>query len=133
MRGGLWLSEERGDNLVVQAGKNMIAEIIRTNNGSGAKPTHLGVADNGGAVSEAQTALLGTEVLARVAMVVTRLNNELTFTGTVTNPGPGIVTVTEYGIFSAAVAGTMYNRWLTQTRDMSPADQLMVAWSLLFG
>lgn len=123
----------QGENLVVQSGKNMVAEIVRTNNGTGAKPTHLGVSNNGGAVNESQTALLGVEALARIALSVSRVNNELTFTGTITNPGPGVVTVVEYGIFSASTVGTMYNRFLTQTRDMSPADQLLVVWSLLFG
>lgn len=123
------------DNLVVTAGKDLVANIVQNNSGTPVAPSHMALGDGAVATDAAQTALQGTEHPnpGRVAVTTTRVTNVVTYTATLTNSSGGVITVNEVGIFNAASAGTMLARFLSNSFDMANADALTIAWSLTYG
>lgn len=133
--GGPIVHQEEGDNLVVTNGKNRYAAILRSNDGSTQEPTHVGLGDDGTAVTAADTAL-GNEHAAPARAVITPSvsGNEVTYTTQHTNSTGGSLEVNEVGIFDQlAVGGQMFARYLTTGFTMNDTDVLDLVWTLTIG
>ena len=134
-RGDRLLSYAVYDNLVVTAGKDLVANIVENNSGTPVAPSHMALGDGALATDAGQTALQGTEHAnpGRITVATTRVTNVVTYTATLTNTSGGVITVNEVGIFNAAAAGTMLARFLSNSFDMANNDALTIAWSLTYG
>jgi len=124
-------------NLVVSAGKNLIAERLLT-----ASPTstfnvmsHMGLGTDGTATAAGNTAL-GTQWGGRQALVTpTRTNNVLTYSCVF---GPNIpnsttTAIQEAGIFNALTGGTMLCRTTFGTITKTATDTLTINWNVTVG
>jgi len=129
---GRLLKVVRGENLVVDAGKELLANILQ--NGGANRPSHIGIGTSNAAVAPGQTALQGTE-LARVAFAATypQLSGATVIYKSSFGPGVGTGTVEEAGVFNAGTLGTMLSRFLTGTFNKGAGSILDVTWSLTFG
>lgn len=122
-----------GKNLVVAAGESLLAQILETNNGSVSMASHVGVGTSGTAVDPSQTDLQApSAVVARAALVESRLGNVLSYAGTIV-AGASDEVVRELGIFNAAVAGTMLARFLPTVFTLEIGGTLDVVWALEIG
>lgn len=127
------VKEIEEENLVVQTGMNNFAAIIQTNNGTVVAPTHLACGTDETSPTAAQTALVAeSAVLSRAALSIARVNNVLTYTATVA-AGASNVSIKEMGLFNAAVAGTMYARFLPTEFVLEVGGSVLVSWALTFG
>lgn len=135
LRNGKVIDRREGDNLVVQAGKNFIADLIFQDT-SQTRFSHMALGSSGAAVLESQTAL-GTEITSPARQPITAAlpgsSNEIQYGATFTNNSAGTITVAEAGIFNAATNGTMLARFLTQPVVLSVDDQLEITWTLTVG
>lgn len=123
----------RGSNLVVTTGLNTIAEIVRTNNGSTAAPSHLAAGTDATVPAAGQTALIAESgVIARAALSVSRANNVLTYSATLIG-GASAQLVKEMGLFNAGVGGTMFARFLPSEFTLETGGTAAVTWALTFG
>lgn len=120
-----------GSNLVVDAGKSLVAEILENNSGTPASPSHIALGSSGVAVDAAQTALQGTEH-HRDSATLSRTDNVLSLDATISHSASD-VTVEEAGIFNDASAGTMLARWLVQSFTFSNGDSVDITWALTVG
>jgi hypothetical protein len=132
-RNGRILTERHGENLVVNAGRKLIRDILTS---AGAdKPSHLSVGTGSTAVALGDTALGSEYGGNREAVTPTAGTSdyELELSCTLDNDSGGTVAVTEVGIFNAATAGTMLARFLCQEFDFENGDDLDVTWVLTLG
>lgn len=117
-----------GPNLVVAAGRALIAQIVES--AGATKPSHMAIGDSSLAVNDSQTGL-DNEIATRVALTDTVAGNEVTYSATFTAGAPQ--TVEEIGIFNASTLGTMLARFLSSTISMGTGNTLDVTWVLRFG
>lgn len=114
-------------NLVTTLGKAFVASAII------AAPTltftYMAVGTSNTAPAVGQTALVGTE-LARVACTSTNPTSTTVRWASSYGAGVGTGTIEEAGMFSAAAAGTMFNRVLTGTYAKGALDTLAITWTL---
>lgn len=115
-------------NLVVDAGKDLIASRMTDNNDNA--PSHLACGSSDQVAAESDTALVGTEHV-RAAATVSHSSNTVTISATLTMTAT--VSVSEYGIFNAASAGTMLARFVASTISLDNGDSIDVTWTLQFG
>ncbi len=113
-------------NRFVTSGLNAIAALI--NGESTVIPTHIAVGTSTAPIADSQTALVGNE-LARVPFDShKRTGNSIELIATF-GAGVGTGAWEEAGIFSAASAGTMFSRVLTETYTKRPSDAFEVHWT----
>lgn len=130
MRTGKVRQRAYGRNLVVTLGATEIAKIVASAT-SGTRPTHMAIGTSTTAPAAAQTDMIGTAT-RRALGSTSRSNNQITYSCTF-GTGVGTFTVQEAGLFNAAVAGTMFARWLTGAFAKGSTDSLTVTWRLTFG
>lgn len=128
---GREVQRQKGKNLVVTAGKNLVANIMLP--AGATKPSHMALGTGATVVAESNTALVAEVLRAAFSPAPTVNGNELTYAATITNPGPSTPAVNEAGIFNAGAAGTMLSRWLTQQFTMGVSESVTVTWILTFG
>lgn len=125
----VWTRE--GSNLVVTAGKNLIAALVAA--AGSTRPSHMAIGSSSTVTTVGMTALQGTEH-ERVALDSTsRIDNEVTYTATFGTGIGGSLTVAECGIFNAGVAGTMLARFVTSEFTIDSGYSLAASWTLAFG
>lgn len=114
-------------NLVVDTGKNFIAQILTGTLSSSI--THMGVGSSTTAAAAAQTALV-TE-LARVSIGTRNASNNVMSFVAVFNPGTATGTIAEAGLFNAGSSGTMICRTLLSsavTKTLN--DTVAITWTV---
>lgn len=120
------VEERHVKNLVVTAGKNLIATLV-----TGASSTTVGymAVGTGSTAPAAADTTLGTEV-ARVALTTKNAaNNVMSFVG-IFNPGVGTGTLQEGGLFTAASAGTMLCRSTFSSITKGVSDTVSITWTV---
>lgn len=128
-RRGKLLWEAEGSNIVVAAGKALIA--LRLDD-QGSKPTHMAFGSGTAPAVDGDT-VLGTELQRIVFVPAPSITlNAITYKTLFTSSGAQ--TASEFGIFNAATAGTLLARWLASTPAiMADTDTLDVTWILTVG
>lgn len=119
--------EER-HNLVVNAGKDYVAKRLS----SGVQPIMGWIAVGNGVVAPAAgDVALGSEV-ARVAITTNPPSvtaNVVTFEASFV-PGTVVGTISEAGLFNAAVAGTMFSRVSVGPHTLSATSSFSIVWNI---
>lgn len=118
----------RKDNLIVNAGFDLICDAIGRSSGRPAVISHIAVGTGTTAPAAAQTALVAES--ARVAATYAHTAGTKVFTMTATFPaGTATAALTEAGIFNAASAGTMLDRVTFAVINKGAADTLTVTFT----
>lgn len=121
------IKQQEKANLVVQAGKDLLAEAIK----AVITPfSYIAVGTGTNAAASGDTALQ-TE-LTRVTFSSSRTNNITTLTA-VFSAGVGTGAITEAGILNAAVAGTLLSRVVFSVVNKASTDTLTITWSIQVG
>lgn len=125
---GVLKQEVETTNLVVTAGKNVIADRMKAAPAKAAM-THMGVGTSATAAAIGDTDLLGS--LTRQALTSTTVAAAvITYVGTF-NAGTGTGTIAECGIMNAAAAGDMLCRSTGFTPIVKGAgDTMVVTWTV---
>jgi|SRR5262245_114590 len=125
------LKEQREvDNLVVDAGKNQIAQrMIDT---SVAAPTHMAVGTGSTAPAAGDTTL-GTELDRNALTSNTRSGKVETLVGNWAAGDATNTAIAEAGIFNAASAGTMTARATFTAINKGASDTLQITWTITYG
>lgn len=124
----LWVREH--DNLVVQAGRNLLAALAASE--AVDPPGYMACGASATNTTDGMIALQGTEH-ERVASAPSRSNNTLTFEATFGSGLGSDVTVGEFGIFNDDPAGTMLCRFTSPSFTLEAAATLDVSWQLTMG
>lgn len=111
-------------NLVVQAGRDFIAERLISNTDN--FMTHMAVGTDGTTQALSDTAL-GSEEARQAFDSATRNANVTTFVTTYA-PGTATAGIQEAGIFNAASGGTMLCRTAFLVVNKAAADTMVVTW-----
>lgn len=113
-------------NLVVTAGKNLIASRLKdTTDGA---MSHMAIGTGTTAAAAGDTTL-GTEA-GRVALTSTTVtNNAVAYVATF-GAGTGTGAITEAGLFNASSAGTMLCRTVFSVINKGAADTLGITWTV---
>ena len=113
-------------NLVVTAGKNLIASRLKdTTDGA---MSHMAIGTGTTAAAAGDTTL-GTEA-GRVALTSTTVtNNAVAYVATF-GAGTGTGAITEAGLFNANSAGTMLCRTVFSVINKGAADTLGITWTV---
>ncbi|MHB8123654.1 MAG: hypothetical protein ACYDG4_16065 [Desulfuromonadaceae bacterium] len=129
---GLIKQEQHVKNLVVTAGKNLIASRLSgAVTGVNATMSHMAVGSSA-AIAAAANAALGTE-LGRVALSSTSVvDNVITYTA-VFPAGSGTGALVEAGILNAGTAGTLLCRTVFDVVNKASTDSLTVIWNVTIG
>lgn len=116
-------------NLIVQAGKNFLANALL--NTSSSPFTNMAIGTSSTAASLSDTAL-GSEVARQTFTSSSISSNVLTF---VTTYGPGVGTgaLTEAGIFNASSGGTMLSHVVFGAVTKGSADSFTITWTITVG
>lgn len=135
-----FIKEERyGPNLVVNAGKAEVAQLISSTSLSGTPFTNIAIGIDNTAPAVGQTALQSEITSAGGQRVVGFISNETT---SVTNDTCQFITtynftasfsVQESGIFNNTAAGDMLCRQTFTALSVSSADALTVTWKIRVG
>lgn len=113
-------------NLVVTAGKNLIASRLKdTTDGA---MSHMAIGTGTTAAAAGDTTL-GTEA-GRVALTSTTVtNNAVAYVATF-GAGTGTGAITEAGLFNASSSGTMLCRTVFSVINKGAADTLGITWTV---
>lgn len=115
-------------NLVVTAGKNLIAS--RLVNATGSVMSHMALGDSSMALTAANTAL-GNQLDVRQALTSTTVtNNTVTYSATF-GAGAATGTIIEAGIFNDATSGTMLCRTTFAAINKEATDVLTINWNVV--
>lgn len=116
-------------NLVVTAGKNVIADRMKGTPTKGAM-SHMAVGTGGTAAAAGDTTL-GAEVAAsRTALTSTTVTgNQIAYACTF-NAGTGTGSLQEAGVFNASSAGDMLCRTTFTTITKGASDSLTINWTV---
>lgn len=117
------------DNLIVQVGKNFVANALL--NASASPFTNLAVGTSGTAAALGDTTL-GAE-LARMAFTTSGVAANVVTVSATFNPGVATGAWQEAGIFNAAVAGTMFSHIVFSTVSKGALDTITVTWQITAG
>lgn len=125
---GLIEAEWDGPNLVVTAGKNALAAWLAAGSQSTSFMPYTAIGEGAVAPLVTDTAL-GSQV-TRIANTPSSSTNVFSLSASF---GPGVGTstgLTEAGLFSAAVAGTMLCRQTFASQAKAAGSTLLVTWSI---
>lgn len=115
-------------NLVVAAGKDVIADRLGKSSPAKGSMTHMAIGTDSTAPASGNTAL-GGEV-ARVALTSTTVTaNAVQYQATF-GPGVGTGAITEAGLFNAASAGDMLCRTTFSVINKGVNDTMTVTWTV---
>ena len=117
------------NNLIVQVGKNFLANAVL--NTSSSPFTYMAIGTNGTAATLSDTTL-GTELVRQVFTSGTVSTNVVTLTTTYA-AGTGTGALQEAGIFNASSAGTMLSHVVFSTINKGAADTLTITWTVTVG
>ena len=113
-------------NLVVTAGKNLIASRLKDT--TDAAMSHMAIGTGTTAAAAGDTTL-GTEA-GRVALTSTTVtNNAVAYVATF-GAGTGTGAITEAGLFNASSSGTMLCRTVFSVINKGAADTLGITWTV---
>lgn len=116
---------EETDNLILTAGKNMIADRLLASPTLGV-PTHIGVGTSGTAPAAGDTTITGE---TRVALTSkTRSTNVVTYVGDWA-AGSATGTLQETGLWDAASTGNLVGRATYTSISKGASDTLKVTWT----
>ncbi|MBO8173494.1 MAG: hypothetical protein H0Z33_16625 [Bacillaceae bacterium] len=129
-------TEEEFDNLVVNAGKAEVAQLIGSGLG-GTAFTHIAIGTGTTAAAATDTAL-EAEVTRKAATITnvtdTVTNDTAQFEASFSSADglTGTSAITEYGLFNDATAGTMLSRVVQSAKniDWDAGDTLSVTWKV---
>lgn len=113
-------------NLVVTAGKSLIAQLITGNSSSSI--THMAIGSGSTAAAAADTALV-TELTRVILSAKNASSNVMSFVS-IYNPGTGTGTIQEAGLFNAASAGTMLCRTTFSAITKAATDTVSITWTV---
>lgn len=117
------------DNLIVQVGKNFLANAVL--NSSASPFTYMAIGTNGTAATLSDTTL-GTELVRQVFTSGTVSTNVVTLSTTY-SAGVGTGALQEAGIFNAITSGTMLSHVVFSTINKGAADTLTITWTVTVG
>lgn len=121
---------QAGHNVVTTAGLILFASLIA---GEAVDPPgYMAMGTSGAPSNVAMTELVGTE-LDRQAVIANRTANSISYAATLGDGIGDLVTVREFGIFNAAVDGTMLCRFIAQPLLMDVGETLDVIWTISIG
>ena len=113
-------------NLVVTAGKNLIASRLKDT--TDAAMTHMAIGTGTTAAAAGDTALGSEE--GRVSLTSTTVtNNAVAYVATF-GAGTGTGAITEAGLFNASSSGTMLCRTVFSVINKGAADTLGITWTV---
>jgi hypothetical protein len=112
-------------NYIVDAGLNMVAQLISTS-GTGTKFSNIAVGTNSAATAATQTTLSGES--HRVAFADAVSAQTATFTATFSFTGS--FTIQEAGIFNHTTTGAMLSRRWFSAVNVANGDSLVITWSI---
>jgi len=115
-------------NLVVTAGKNVIADRLGKASPAKGAMTHMAIGTDNTAPAAANTAL-GAEA-ARVALTSTTVTDNAVQYQATFGPGVGTGAITEAGMFNAASAGDMLCRTTFSVINKGANDTMTVTWTV---
>lgn len=121
-------SEVDKDNVVVTAGKNFLATWLAATSQANPFMNYVALGTGTTAAQASDTALeteIGTRVAGTISSATSTWTNQATF-------GPGVSTgaITEAGIFSANVAGTMLARQTFSVQNKLAGDSIVFTWNI---
>lgn len=116
-----------GPNRITIAGTELVAQILAGAGGI----THAAYGSSGVPTDVAMTALQGTEH-GRVALL-TKTSEENVIRVTYEFTTTGIVSVGEFGLFSANVAGFMLARWVIPESTIQSGHKIKGTWEIYIG
>ena len=127
-KAGNRIYSDRGKNLVVDAGQNLMAELFDP----GASPAKIdwGAVGSGQMTPDPSDTTLETEIDRVSSDSAVRSTNRITYTFTLV--ASGTLDLAEFGLFNAASAGTMFSRFLIQPFSAPNASVITVTWTLEF-
>jgi hypothetical protein len=115
-------------NLIVTAGKTVMADRLALAVPTKAQMSHMGIGTNATAPSAGDTTL--NTAIARVSLAsVTPAANVITYVGTFP-AGTGTGTIVEAGLFNANVAGDMLCRTTFGAQVKGATDSLTITWTV---
>lgn len=120
--------ERRFQNLIVTAGKNLLAKILGT---GASKPSHIAVGTGTTAPSASQTALV-SEIGTRVAVTHSNPSGSVWRMVGTFGPGNAVGAITEAGVFTASSGGTMLARQVFAVINKDSDDSLEITWEITF-
>jgi hypothetical protein len=126
---GQILSRETVKNLSVLTGRNLIRDFLYGDAVTGL--THFAVG-TGAVAPVAGNATLGAEVFRDTITALTKADGKLTVTYYLASGSANGHTLTEAGIFTAAIAGTMYSRAVYTGIPKTSSIAITYSWDLTF-
>lgn len=117
------------DNLIVQAGKNFLANAVLSSSSS--PFTNMAIGTSGTAATLADTTL-GSE-LARQVFTSSSVSTNVVTLVTTYGAGVGTGALQEAGIFNASSAGTLLSHVVFSTINKGSADSLTITWTVTVG
>ena len=118
--------EQHVKNLVVTAGKELVANRLKNN--TEAAIGYVAVGTDGTAASVGQTALVA-EVARAAVTSATVTTNSIAYVATFP-AGTGTGTLLEAGLFNAASTGTMFSRTASINVVKGATDTLTITWTV---
>ncbi len=126
---GILIASEETQNMILTAGKNMIADRLLASPTLGV-PTHMGVGTSGTAAALGDTTITGE---TRVALTSkTRSTNVVTFVGDWA-AGQATATLQETGLWDQASGGILVGRAVFTSIAKGASDTLKVTWTWTIG
>jgi len=116
-------------NMIVQVGKNYLANAITANATS--PFTYMAVGTGTTAASTSDTAL--TSELARQAFTSQSVTTNVATIITTYAAGVGTGAITEAGIFNASSSGTLLSHVVFSAINKGSADSLTITWTITVG
>lgn len=128
VRDGKVIQTQTTDNLIVTAGKNLVAQLV---SGSGTSFTHMAIGTSGTAEAVGNTAL-GTETGRVTLTSKVATNNVISYVGDFP-AGTGTGTIVEASVMNASSGGVMLNRATFSAVAKTASDALKITWDVTFG
>lgn len=125
-RNGVVVERREIKNLVVDAGKNLIANRLASN--TPVAPSHMAVGTSATAPAAGNTTL-GAELVRVANSSATPSGNTVVYSAYYA-PGVGTGTLAEAGLFNAASAGTMLCRTTFSPVGKGAPDAITITWTL---
>ena len=116
-------------NLIVQVGKNFVANALINNSTS--PFTYMAVGTNGTAATTSDTTL-GAEIARQVFSSSSVSTNVVTLSTTYA-AGTATGTLQEAGIFNASSGGTMLSHVVFSSVSKGASDSLVITWTITAG